>query len=295
MFSILFIYYIVTLLYLIIQYRKDDRNIIMKILIGLFCPLIGLLLLYFMFHQKKDEKHYLPDDLIKKGEETSEILSRVDVEKETNIVPVRDALLLNDNQTKRRVLMNVLKNETFNKIEILQTALQNEDTETSHYAAAAIQDTKGQLLKSIQQLEYEAERFPNEIERLAPYARVIKQYVNTGFLDDRTRKQYLYQYFQLLENMIELAPREKEYYIEIINCALELEELERAETYSHAFLKYCGAEEEAYFSSMKLYYKLKNQSKFHEILQMLRDSPVKLSPQGLNKIRFWLHGDKNGY
>lgn len=294
MFSILLIYYVITFLYLMIQYRRDRENMVVKLLIGLFCPFIGLILLFIMFHNRKDDKNFLPDELIKKEKETAETLRNVDIEKETNIVPMRDALLLNDNQTKRKLLMNILKNETFNKIDILQTALQNDDTETSHYAATAIQDTKGQLLKSMQHFEYQVEKFPSDLEQLISYTQVIKQYLNTGFLDERTKKQYLYRHLQILEKIIEIVPHEKEHYIEIINRAIELEEFEYAKTYSEAFLRYCEKEEEAYFLSMKLYYTLKDQLKFHETLQTLRDSSVRLSPKGLNKIRFWLHGDTNG-
>ncbi|WP_346234962.1 hypothetical protein MKY04_19045 [Lysinibacillus telephonicus] len=219
----------------------------------------------------------------------------VDVEKETSIVPMKDALLLNDHQTKRKMLLDILKNDTFHHIGILQSALENDDTETSHYAATAIQDIKGKLQNSIRQLEYQIEKQPDDVDVLISFSQVIKQYLNTGYLDERTKKQYSYRYSQILGKVIEAVPQEKKYYIEKINCDLQLGELETAEKYSQLFLKFCANEEEAYFMAMKLYYSLKNQMKFKEVLQMLRDSSVRLSPQGLNKIRFWLHGDTNGY
>lgn len=295
MFNVLMMYFLIVCIYLIIQYRKDQKNFIVKMLIAIFCPFIGLIILYFMFHNVKNNEQFIPDGLIKKGEEKTEILRKVDVEKETSIVPMKDALLLNDRQTKRKMLLDILKNDTFHHIGILQSALENDDNETSHYAATAIQDIKGKLQNSIRQLEYQIEKQPNDVDVLISFAQVIKQYLNTGYLDDRTKKQYAYRYSQILEKVIEIVPQEKEYYIEKINCDLQLGELKTAEKYSQLFLEFCADEEEAYFMSMKLYYSLKNQMKFKEVLQMLRDSSVRLSPQGLNKIRFWLHGDTNGY
>lgn len=294
MLSALLVYYLIAVIYMILEYRKSKRNITVKSMIAFFCPFVGFFILYFMFHKLKNEEQIIPDGLIKKEQEQLAILQNVDVEKETSIVPMKDALLLNDNQTKRKMLMDLLKNETFNRIEILQTALKNDDTETSHYAATAIQDIKGKLLNSIGEMEYQIEENPDDLKLLISFGQVIKNYLNTGFLDHRTVKQYSYRYSRIMENIIEINPKEKEFYIEKINCDLQLGELETAEKYCQLFLHHCANEEEAYFMSIKLYYTIKNQLKFHEVLQMLRQSPVRLTPQGLNKIRFWLHGGTNG-
>lgn len=294
MFKALMIYYIISIIYLLFQYRKDRKNIVIKLLIIIFGPFIGLIILYFMFHNIENDKDIIPDGLIEVDNEESEILRKVDVEKETSIVPMKDALLLNNNQTKRKMLMDILKNDSFGHIEILQTALKNDDTETSHYAATAIQDIIGKLHNSIHQMEFQLEKNPNDLTILTSFAQVIKQYLNIGFLDERSEKQYLYRYSQILGRLIEIKPYEKEHYIEKINCDLQLGDLETAEVFTQIFLQNCSNEEEAFFMAMKLYYILKDQLKFKEILQSLKGSPVRLSPQGLNKLRFWLHGDING-
>lgn len=294
MFNALIIYYLIAIVYIIIQYRKDRKNSLVKLLIVFFCPFISCFILYYMFHNIKRDEDRIPEGFIKIENEKTDALRKIDFEKETSIIPMKDALQLNDNQTKRKLLMDILKNDTFNNIEILKIALQNEDSETSHYAATAIQDIKGNLLTSMQQLEFQLDKQPNDLNLLTLFAQVIKQYLNTGFLDERTRKRYLFQYSQILENIIEIVPQEKLYYMEKINCDLLLGEIDKAEVYCQTFLKFCSNEEEAYFMSLKLYYSLKDQLKFQEILQMLRESPVRLTPKGLNKIRFWLHGDING-
>ncbi len=294
MFKVLMIYYIISIIYLFFQYRKDRKNIVIKLLIIMFGPFIGLIILYFMFHNIENDKDLIPEGLIEVDNEESEILRKVDVEKETSIVPMKDALLLNNNQTKRKMLMDILKNDSFGHIEILQTALKNDDTETSHYAATAIQDIIGKLHNSIHQMEFQLEKNQNDLTILTSFAQVIKQYLNIGFLDERSEKQYLYRYSQILERIIGIKPFEKEPYIEKINCDLQLGELETAEKFTQIFIQNCSNEEESFFMAMKLYYILKDQLKFKEILQSLKDSPVRLSPQGLNKLRFWLHGDING-
>lgn len=294
MLSALLSYYFIALIYIIVQFKKDKSNWIVKLFIAIFCPFIGFVLLYFMFHSLKNNENHLNEEMIRKDKDIPELLNRVNVEKELRVVPIKEALIMNDNQTKRNMLLNLLKNESFKNIEILQTALQNEDTETSHYAAVAIQDIKGKLLSTMQQLEFQMEQNENDVELLKTSAQVIKQYLDTGFLDERTNKQYLYKYTLILEKVIHIVPTEKEHYIEKINSDLKLGELETAEEYSTMFLQYCSNEEESYFMALKIYYILKNPIKFNEMLFRLRQSSIRLSPQGLNKIRFWLYGDVNG-
>lgn len=293
MLNALLVYYLIVAISLIIHVRKTRRNIIVKLIVVIFCPFFGLFLIYLMFHDRKNDEPFIPEGIIQKQKGQAEILRKVNFERETSFVPMKDALLLNDNKTKRTMLLDILKNDTFSHIGILQTALQNDDSETSHYAATAIQDIKSKLLSSIQQMEYQLEKHPDDQKLLTSYAEVIKQYVNTGFLDERTEKKYYYHYSQILERIIEIVPNEKDYYIEKISCDLQLGELSSAEKYCHSFLDYCCNEEEAYFMSMKLYFSMKNQGKFNVILQMLRESSVRLSPNGLNKLRFWLQGDAN--
>lgn len=291
MLNALLIYYLIIAIYLIIHFRKKRKNLVVKLIVAILCPFLGLFILYIMFNDRKNDEQFVAEGIIQKQKDKSEILRRVDVESETSIVPIKDVLLLNENHTKRKMLLDILKNDTFKHIGILQTALLNDDSETSHYAATAIQDIKSKLLSSIQQMEFQLGKHPDDLKLLSSYAEVIKQYVKTGFLDERTEKKYYYHYSQILERIIEIVPQEKEFYIEKINCDLQLGELYSAEKYCKSFLDYCSTEEEAYFMSMKFYFSMKNQVRFNQTLQMLRESSVRLSPNGLNKIRFWLHGD----
>ncbi|WP_042356150.1 hypothetical protein [Bacillus rubiinfantis] len=292
--SALLLYYLLCIVYLLIQFRKSRKHFIIQAAILPFCPFIGFVMIYYMYKNKQKQNQKLSEEFIKIEKGEADFLQRVDIEKETNIVPMKDALLLNDNQTKRKMLLDMLKNDTFIHMGILQSALENDDTETSHYAATAIQDIKSKLLNAIQSLEYETEKQPDNVKLLISYAQVIKEYINTGFIDERTKRQYYYQFSHILERIIEKEPQEKSFYLEKINCDFQLREMEHAETDCQNFLQQFPDDEDAYFMTMKLYYLLSDQMNFNHALEKLRQSSVRLTPQGLNKIRFWLTGDPNG-
>lgn len=294
MLNILLIYYLLCGVYLVFFSGKLPSNWGTQLLILAFSPFIGPVILYYMFKKEKGRSDGLPEWLIKKKLiEERKALVRPDEERERNVVPFDDVLLLNDNKMKRKMLLDLLKNESLQSIDFLKTAIQDEDTETSHYAATAISDVKRKLLSAMQKLEAQIDQDPYDFSLVSSYCEVLKQYIEIEFLDERTKERSMYNYSLALEKLIEIKPREKEYYIEKINCDLQLKEFEKANDYSKLFLNYCSDCEEAYFLSMKVYFLLKNKQEFEETLQLLRNSPVRLSSQGLKQIRFWLQGDSN--
>ena len=53
-------------------------------------------------------------------------------------MPVKEALLVSDVQDKRRVMLDVLKGEYEKSLTVITDALENPDTEISHYAATSL-------------------------------------------------------------------------------------------------------------------------------------------------------------
>ena len=49
-------------------------------------------------------------------------------------------------------MIDVLKEDTMQYMEVIKTAVLNEDTETSHYAVSAVMEIKRKLSISLQQL-----------------------------------------------------------------------------------------------------------------------------------------------
>ncbi|WP_108669032.1 hypothetical protein [Peribacillus acanthi] len=292
MFNALLAYYGVSMIYIIIYYIRKKKNWLTQLFILLFCPVVGIIILFEMNREYKDKSTNLPDWLIKQREEEEKESSLImpDIDTELSVVPINDTLVLNDDSLKRRALLNLLKTETINNVDILSNALVNNDSETAHYAATAIMEIKRKMLNSIHSLERLANQQMNDVKILTSYAESLKKYVESNLLDEQSKKIYMYKYSSLLERLIEFLPQDKSNYIEKINYDLELNELEKVEYYCKLFIKNCGNEEEAYFSSMKFYYLIKNKEKFDSVILQLKNAPVKISPEGMKLFRFWLNG-----
>src|SRR4051812_19179699 len=158
MLKILIILYFCCCLFfgMISVWKKWENGLIKTVLITFF-PVIGLLLVLYLFkpikvHPATENTNHL------EMADFSFPVNQVNVEKEINFVPIQDALLLNDNQTKRKLLIHSLKENSIQNTSILTNALQNEDTETSHYAATAIMEMKRKLQNSLQEFAEKLER-----------------------------------------------------------------------------------------------------------------------------------------
>jgi hypothetical protein len=292
MYKIILIYYVLVIAYVIVYYFRKRKNWLSQLLILTLCPGIGIVILFEMNREYKNKTTKMPDWLIKKPDnaEKDMVLIKPDIEKELSVVPMNDTLILNDNRLKRRALLNLLKTETIENVDILTNALTNGDSETAHYAATAIMEIKRKMLNSIHALERLAEAKSADIQTLTAYAEALKRYISSNLLDEQSKKIYLYKYSFLLEKLIEIIPQEKSNYIDKINCDIELKEFETADIYCQKFIRYCGNEEEAYFTSMKYYYLMKDKANFDRVISQLKSTSINLSPEGLKVLRFWLNG-----
>lgn len=294
MFKWIFIYNFICIIYIyFFQYRRKKKWLA-QYLIAFFFPFLGFLLIYLMNKKVRSQKEAIPEWLMRQKTDLNQrefSIFKEDVEKERNVVPIEDALILNENKVRRTMLLDILKKESIQNIESIKFALENEDSETSHYAATAIMELKRKLLNSMQSLDTQVDENPNDVKVLSAYKEVITQYINSGFLDEKTLLKNKYNYSTILEKMIEIQPSEESYFVEKISCDLSLAEYTTARNYCDLFVRLHPDCEDAYFMDMQIHYLMKNSEGFEKSLNDLRKSSVRLSPNGLSKLRFWLQGE----
>lgn len=234
-----------------------------------------------------------------------------------DIIPVQDALVLNDEKIKRSVIINALKGDSYQYLDFLMKALKDKDTETSHYAATAVTEIKRNLTLSIQDLEQQYNDNKSDLSALSPYADVLKKYNrnglldtsdltvmisyadalkkynNSGLLDKSAYKKNLVIYKNLLEEIVITHKSQQYFYEEVINTNIELEDFDKAVFYCHEFFRQFKNNETPYLLMMKMCFIKKNKTMFNSELQKLRESNVILSKDTLKLIRFWLEGEAN--
>ncbi len=290
------LYYFISLLIILI-YSIKSTHTIEKYKIGylvvmiIFMPYLGIFFIIFLnyYPQKKDEQtidDYETATLLK--DKNSYHYLNLNVNKESNIVPIEEALFISNNITKRALLIDVLKQDINLSATILKKAVNDSDTETSHYAAAALMELKNRLMTGLQALSVKFEADNDDYETSLEYCDVIRRYIYSGMLDNRSIKKYMYLYMQILENINRLMPEKKKFYVELINTELKLKEYEKASQTCKNFMNIHSNSEEPYVMLLKLSYSLNDINKFKKTLEILKNSKIKLSYSTINKLRFWI-------
>ncbi|MBM7649088.1 hypothetical protein JOC78_002041 [Bacillus ectoiniformans] len=289
--NILIVYYLLSVIYIAFMaiFRKKGRGTQAMILLS--CPFISLFFIYAMA-KRKNKDGELPDWLLRRETYEDTSLQSPDIEKEVNVIPFDDALKLNSPKVQRKMLIDFLKSEFLQHAEALEQALKSEDSETSHYAAAAIQQTKGDLLSSMRKLEAQIRESETDVDALESYSEALRKYIRVEFLDSKTREKYRYIFLHVLDRLIEqTAVPKPRYYEEKIKMALLLNEHQTAYYTSIQFLKIFPDIEESYFSALHVHYQMRNHEEFSHTITLLRTSNTTLSPKRLDQLRFWLQGD----
>jgi hypothetical protein len=293
---------IIILLYILLSgfliafiYRPTRREWLLKWLIVSALPIVGWLFPTVWANTNSQTKEAgLEKDIFELEDEPdirqTGIHLRIDADKELNVVSIEEALVVSRHSDRRSVMINVLKQDSLKYMDVLQQAVSNEDSETSHYAVSAVMELKRKLTLSLQELSVQYESNKDDVHVLRTYANVIKAYMQSGFLDDRTLRKYKFTYITVLGNLIALSPESDSVYVEKAEAELDVERLTEAENTSLLYLERYPNHEEAYLSLLKVYFNMKSYEKMKETLDLLKSSPLRLSNRALTLVRFWSEG-----
>ncbi|MDQ0193530.1 hypothetical protein [Paenibacillus wynnii] len=289
-----FIYAAVCACYFGFRYRHSLPEAAVRFVFAVAFPFVGFLFPLFRRHNAnlnspRVEKleSYLRQDA---QTDLSKVSRIVDATKEVNIIPLEEALLVNDLTTRRRTMIDLLKQDATDYLEVLRLAVTNEDTETSHYAVSAIVEVKRKLNHSLQDLSVQYESHRDDAFFLEAYAELLQNYMRSGFLDKGTMQRLKYSLAEVLENWIAADPDAFDVYGQKVQFELELGNYAAAEQVSRLFQDRFPTREEPYLALMNLYFTTRSPQQFNQALLSLKQSNVRLSHEGLRFVRFWSEG-----
>ncbi|ANF94920.1 hypothetical protein [Paenibacillus bovis] len=294
MLSLLLLYYVLAAVYSVLRWKYRDRCgedtagaitlVVLLPLFGLFISLLrdGLRSGYLRLSRSTG---HLTDEVA--DDQPVRVFRTLDVRKESNLVPLEEALLVNDHTSRRRLMLDFLKDDPGAMMPLLEQAVSNEDTETSHYAVTAVVEIKRKLTLSIQHYSVRYEQGDRSVAMLGEYAEAIRQYMHSGFMDRPTRRTYLSTYARLLGELIEAGGGDEQVFNAKIHSEMELERPDLALQYEQKFREAHTDSEQPYLTALQLYYDLQMKEAFFQTLQALKQSNIKVSNTGLNVIRYW--------
>lgn len=251
---------------------------------GIFCYFCGFLVGLFFKNQEMDY------DNLSMDKSKKEFLETVDREREMEVLPLEEVLTVSVAKDRRRAMLNMLKMDISEKLNLVRKAVENEDSETSHYAAAALTDVfnKFNLELNELQVKYDNDRSNQKVN--VEFLDAVLKILNSGGLLGVEETKYYYLYINLVNNLEKFHPDAiTETYYEMMVKALErVGRMQEAEDWAALSLKRQPDCEQSYLNVMHVKYILGKEAEFQDVLNQLTKSTISLSQKGLDIVRFWL-------
>jgi hypothetical protein len=276
-----------------ITYRDQDidhKKIGIFFLLQLFCPVAGPCFVGLAFICRK-LFFTRPVDLtaVVFSKERVESRNPADVERESNIVPMEEALAVTDNYNLRSLMLNVLKGDISGYLSAISKALNSSDSETAHYAASVLRDELNDF-RAKSNAMYNALDIADK-ETTGKIGVELIEYMNAFLIQDVFTPMEQENYVQMMATAAEAVyDRTPEmllpYHYEWVALRLlETDDYKKCEEWTRRGMAAFPDELSSYTSLLKLYFKTENRDRFFGTLQELRESPIVLDQETLEIIR----------
>jgi hypothetical protein len=287
--TLLFIHIFCSLIYVVLillgrsHLRKE--HIIPIILVPVFGLLMGLVIdLSYLFgnpgHRTVEfESVRLENDIYWKSLKQSQ--------ENSNVIPLEEAILINDNKTRRKVMLETLEQDPIKYMDILMVARENEDVETVHYATTQISKEQRYFQLELQKFAVAVESDPDNIEILDAYIDLFDQYFESGLLEEVLLMRQRILYSQLLDKKLTLVENDRNTLIKKLRNFIALGNYSAASEISDLLKQLWPLNEETWIESLRVCVEAKDPQKLRSIIYDMQQTAIDWTRQGKEQVRYW--------
>lgn len=272
--------------------RQDDGRQIagrMRAVIMLLAPVVGpaFFLLGNVIHRLLFRQDVDLEDVIF-SKERVRTHQKADEEREGNMVPIEEALAISDKDSVRTLIMNVIRGDVQDSLGTIALALNSEDSETSHYAAAVLRDALNDFREHVQKL-YNAMQGAGL--HAAPYAVQLINYMQVVLKQDVFYENEQRTFVDMMEDACTLLYDKfwrdlKPEYIEwLCSLLLKLGEYDRMRQWCNRSRELYPEELSTYTCYLKMYFTMGKKKEFFDELNQLKSSNIVIDSKTLDLIR----------
>ncbi len=281
-----------SIIYFIASFKpRGTQESIYRFIVALLLPVFGLaffLLTWLLEKITRDTENIVESyEKFIKEEDHIDYVKEIDMEKEINIVPMEDSLSLSSFKDRRAFLIDLLKKDYSRHIIALQKAVKNVDSETSHYAGAALIEIKKQFDLLLHSANKKFEANKNDISTIMEYIEVIKKYLSSNLPDEVTRREYNVNLSYLIEKLLLKKHDDKQLFMDKILIDLELRNFDSAEVFTGKFRHFFPNDAESLMMLLKFYYETSDYGSLIKTIESLKEVDSKLSQKDLDIINYW--------
>jgi hypothetical protein len=149
-------------------------------------------------------------------------------EETKSIVPLEEALLINDRMTRKKLIFEMLLDDPMKNLDILLLARENNDADTAHYANTTIAKIQRSFQLQLQKLAVAYEQNPQDAQTLDRYIDMLGKFIQSGLSEAYLQHKQRLIFANLLDHKLALSGMEKEALMQKIRNSLELKDFSAA-------------------------------------------------------------------
>ncbi|RHE64065.1 hypothetical protein DW726_07880 [Streptococcus gordonii] len=202
------------------------------------------------------------------------------------IIPLEEALVLQDKEVSRWMLMEIVSRAPAKFIDLLFLARQDEDTEVVHYATTLIAEISRQYDIRLQTLDKKHQENPSDYRTLAEYCAVLAAYLQKNLVTKRMEEVLRKDYSHLLEKKLQQKEQLSDY-VKLIENELLLKRYESVEKYLNTISQKWPQQEEIYMLYLRYYFETRQGERLEELVEAIKNGSIYISKANQERLAFW--------
>ncbi|WP_139225848.1 hypothetical protein [Oribacterium sp. WCC10] len=205
------------------------------------------------------------------------------------VVPITEALVVNDTETRRALIIDVLYSGPEDYVKQLFEAKANGDTELVHYAATALTEIQKEFDLKFRDIMARKIEEPDNKALDTEYRKLLELYIDSGLLKGEGLKNQLLKLSGLLEQELHRADKRGKW--TLINkkaqTDLRLKDIEALKSDIRYMMTDWNDREETYVYRIQGAVLERDRKLIKEIFKEIRDKGIHLSSELKSLARFW--------
>lgn len=256
----------------------------------LICPLVSL---FFIVAGKIISNFNKYTDIDKNNisfqKKKEKILFSPDDKTEMNYVSVIDAMAVADKSQMRKLIIEILKNNSKELIPSIIHSINYDDTEVSHYAATAILDILSEFRTNMQEMLMKLTMYPDNVKTNLYVMEYIYKMLKMNIMNEMETRSTIYTENDVAENLFQhnLWFMKAEHYLWMTDLLISIQEYAMAENWVFRACEYCSNELGSYKARLHLYFAEKKGQEFFSCLEELKNTDIVVDKEILDLFRIY--------
>ena len=290
---LLILHVLLSLVYAYDWFKEHERvqEALFRLVMVLLIPVVGFLFFHVLdFASRRNQEADLEGLYLgsQNYDNDLELLRPMDMDAELNRTSVEDALRMGDYRTRRQAVMETLKTEdNLEYLEVLRKALENEDSETSHYASAVIMDIQKKIQDNLTMREAAFEREPDNVAVMQALEQELYRVITSGVYDEHNLHKYYVKYKMVSDALHSQEEPQEEWFHGRVQVDLATGDVGHARQVCRQFRDCYPDSEDMVVDTIKVCIKASDREGLDEFLAQIPSMPVLLTDEALQYIRFF--------